>query len=138
GLDARYLPFAVAPEALEDAVRGMRALGLRGVNVTLPHKQAVMAYLDEVDAGARAIGAVNTVVAEAGRLTGYNTDAGGLCRSLEEAGVALAGRRVTIVGAGGAARAAAYGLAAAGARSVTILARRAAAAEALAEALGPH
>jgi shikimate dehydrogenase len=135
GLDAVYLPFAVRPESLEDAVRGVRALGVRGVNVTLPHKEAVIPLLDEVDADARAIGAVNTIVNDDGFLRGYNTDAPGLVRSVEEAGVTIGGRRVVVLGAGGAARAAVVGLCRAGAGELTLLARRPEAARALANEL---
>ena len=124
GLDATYVPFAVKPEHVGDAVRGVRALGIHGVNVTVPHKQAVMPFLDDVHAHARAIGAVNTIVREGDRLIGHNTDAPGLVRSLEEAGVALEGSVVTILGAGGAARAAVVGLAHAGAKAVHVVARR--------------
>ncbi|UJR84742.1 shikimate dehydrogenase [Sandaracinus amylolyticus] len=136
GLDAAYLAFDVAPEALGDAVRGLRAIGAIGFNVTLPHKETIVAHLDAIDDAARAIGAVNTVVREGARVVGTNTDARGLVRSLEEAGVALAGTRVVIAGAGGAARAAAYGIAQAGARSITIAARRPSQAEAIARDLG--
>jgi len=126
GLDAAYVyvPFPVPPDALEDAVRGMRALGLAGGNVTVPHKEAVLALLDEVEPEALAIGAVNTIVRDGAALVGANTDASGLVRALEEAGVALPGARVVVVGAGGAARAAVYGLARAGASAITLAARR--------------
>lgn len=137
GLDAVYVPFDVSPEALADAVRGLRALGIAGANVTLPHKTAVMAHLDHVSTEAQAIGAVNTLYWEDGKLCGDNTDAPGLSRSLEEAGVQLTGQRVTILGAGGAARAAAVGLAGAGAARVTVAARRPQAAQALVQAVRP-
>jgi shikimate dehydrogenase len=135
GLDAAYLPFAVRPEALPDAVRGLRALGLRGVNVTLPHKAAVIPLLDEVSDDARAIGAVNTIINDDGWLRGENTDAPGLVRSIEEAGVSVRGRRVTVLGAGGAARAAVVGLCRAGASELTLITRRPEAARALANEL---
>ncbi len=125
GVDLAYVPFPVQPESLAEAVAGVRALGIRGVNVTLPHKEEVMRYLDVVHPDARDIGAVNTLVREAdGSLHGENTDAPGLVRSLEEAEVALADARVVIVGAGGAARAAAVGLARAGAAEIVVAARR--------------
>lgn len=138
GLDAVYCPFAVQPEALGDALRGVGALGIRGVNVTLPHKQAVIEYLDGVDDDARTIGAVNTIVNDGGALFGFNTDAPGLVRSIEESGLSIAGLRATVLGAGGAARAAIVGLARAGASEVAVLARRAGAARALVEELAPH
>ncbi len=135
GLDAAYLAFDVAPEALGAAVAGLRALGARGANVTVPHKQAVMPFLDAIEPGAAAIGAVNTIVRDGARLVGANTDAPGLVRSLADAGFHPAGAHVLVVGAGGAARAAAVGLAEAGAAHVTVAARRLDAAEALAGSL---
>lgn len=108
GLDWRYLPFSVHPDALGDAVRAVRALGLAGVNVTIPHKEKVIAFLDEVNEEARFIGAVNTIVNRGGRLTGYNTDGRGFMRSIEEMGTAPEGKRILIVGAGGASRAIGY------------------------------
>lgn len=131
GIDAVYHRFDVLPELLGDAVRGVRALGLAGVNVTVPHKEAVMPFLDRIDDDARLIGAVNTIVREGTTLVGGNTDAPGLVRSLEEAAVPLEGAVVTVLGAGGAARAAVVGLARAGARKVSVLARRREQAEAL-------
>ena len=131
GIDARYVPFEVLPDRLGDAVRGLQALGVKGFNVTLPHKTAIMPLLDEVDAVARGIGAVNTVLRDGERLLGTNTDAEGLCRALLEAGVTLPGARVTVLGAGGAARASVVGLARAGVQSVTIAARSLERAEAL-------
>lgn len=105
GVNGAYGAFHVAPERLGDAIRGIRALGFRGLNVTIPHKIEVMAYLDEIDESARAIGAVNTIVNEGGRLTGFNTDGIGYVRSLkEEAEPDLSGKRIVVLGAGGAAR----------------------------------
>jgi shikimate dehydrogenase len=114
GLDAVYLPFAVPPAQVEIAVKAIRALHIRGVNVTIPHKQAVMAWLDELSPEARLIGAVNTVQLRDDRLVGYNTDGIGFLRSLEEAGSEVAGRTVLLLGAGGAARALAVQLCLAG------------------------
>jgi shikimate dehydrogenase len=124
GLAANYVCFPVHPDDVADAVRGLKALGVRGANVTVPHKEAVIRWLDDVTPEARAIGAVNTIVREIDRLVGHNTDAGGLTRSLEEADVALDGARAVVLGAGGAARAAVVGLARRGARSVVVAARR--------------
>lgn len=104
-LDAVYLSFAVHPAHLEIAVKAMRALGIQGVNVTIPHKQAVMTWLDELSPEARLIGAVNTIHLRNDRLLGYNTDGIGFLRTLEEAGSDAAGRTVLVLGAGGAARA---------------------------------
>lgn len=122
-LDARYVPFAVAPEQLADAVRGVRALGIRGLSITLPHKTAIMPWLDEIDPVARAIGAVNTVIRVGDQLRATNTDAEGLTRALTEAGATLTGSRATVLGAGGAARASVVGLARAGAARIQVAAR---------------
>lgn len=105
GLNAVYLPFAVHPGHLETAVKALRALHIRGINVTIPHKQTVATWLDELSAEARLIGAVNTIHLKDERLIGHNTDGIGFLRSLEEAGAQVAGRTVLLLGAGGAARA---------------------------------
>jgi shikimate dehydrogenase len=118
GLDALYLPFAVHPTHLEIAVKSIVALLIRGVNVTIPHKQAVMPWLDEVSPEARLIGAVNTIHLRDGRLHGYNTDGMGFLRALEEAGSDVAGRSVMLLGAGGAARAIAVQLCLSGIRQL--------------------
>jgi shikimate dehydrogenase len=123
-MDAVYVPFATEPMRLADAVRGLVALGIRGVNVTVPHKENIIPLLDDVDTTARAIGAVNTVTLEGERLIGSNTDAEGLVRSLRDQGLEPKGARVVVLGAGGAARAAVVGLGTAGADSITIAARR--------------
>lgn len=102
-----YVPFAVTD--LEGAIRGMRALGIRGLGISMPFKQAVMPFLDELDPIAKTIGAVNTVVNEGGTLMGHNTDWIGAMRALEEE-VPVAGARVLLIGAGGAARAIAFGV----------------------------
>ena len=112
GINAVYAAFHVRPEELKAAVNGIRALHFRGVNVTIPHKQTVMHELDEIDEGARIIGAVNTIVNDGGRLIGYNTDGIGYVRSLkEETNSKLSGKQILILGAGGAARGVAYALA---------------------------
>jgi shikimate dehydrogenase len=136
-LDARYLPFHVRRGSVAEALVGMRALGIRGVNVTLPHKEDVIAHLDHVDEAARFIGAVNTVRLEEGRLEGFNTDAPGLVRSLVEGKAKVSGARALVLGAGGAARAAIVGVAREGASEVRVAARRFEAAEALARSLAP-
>lgn len=116
-----YVPFPVEPGRLSEAVAGIRALGLGGVNVTVPHKEAVMAFLDEVTPMARRVGAVNTVIHREGRLIGDNTDGRGFLRSLaEELGVEPRGLRALILGAGGAARAIAAALLEAGAAGLVI------------------
>jgi shikimate dehydrogenase len=107
GLNYVYLAFKV--EELDGAMRGIRALGnLRGFSVTIPHKVAVIPYLDGVETTARHIGSVNTIVVEDGKLTGYNTDASGALRALQNAGVDLRGQQVLLLGSGGAARAIAF------------------------------
>ena len=102
-----YVPFAVTD--LEGAIRGMRALGIRGLGISMPFKQAVMPFLDDLDAIAGTIGAVNTVVNDGGRLIGHNTDWIGALRAVEEV-APVAGARVLLIGAGGAARAIAFGV----------------------------
>ena len=107
-VDAHYVPFCV--ENLEDAVRGIRGLNIRGVSITIPFKTAVMPYLDAVDESSLRIGAVNTILNDNnGRLKGYNTDWVGLIRDLEES-LEVRGKTFAILGAGGAARAAVFGL----------------------------
>ncbi|HHY72937.1 MAG TPA: shikimate dehydrogenase [Bacillus bacterium] len=105
GLDCYYQAFDVLPNDLEDAVKGIRSLGIAGFNVTIPHKVEVMKYLDEIDEEAAQIGAVNTVVAKGGKLVGYNTDGKGFAVSLEQiAGADFLHKKILIIGAGGAAR----------------------------------
>src|SRR5690606_8562321 len=128
GLDAVYLAFDVVPEALAPAIAGARALGVRQLAVSLPHKAAVMAHLDAVDDVARRIGAVNTVTREDGRLVGSNSDWIGAVRALERE-TPLADRDVVVLGAGGTARAVVWGALARGAR-VRVLNRTVATAEA--------
>jgi len=109
GLNFVYLAFRV--EAIGDAIKGLRALGnFRGASVTIPHKVAAVPFLDSVEPTARHIGAINTIVAAGGVITGYNTDATGALRALREGGVALNGRQVVMLGSGGAARAIAFAL----------------------------
>jgi shikimate dehydrogenase len=134
GVDAVYLAFDVAPAALAAALAGARALAMRQLSISLPHKVAVIEHLDEVDETARRIGAVNTVTRRGRHLVGSNTDWLGAVRALERE-VSLAGARAVVLGAGGGARAVVYGLRARGAQ-VTVLNRTVAAAEALAAELG--
>ena len=105
GIDYLYLPFKVKREELGKAIDGMRALNIRGFNVTIPHKVDVMQFLDELDPLAEKIGAVNTIVNDDGFLKGYNTDAAGFLQALLERGIEPRGKNVVIMGAGGAARA---------------------------------
>lgn len=108
GIDAVYVPFQVKPSDLRYTVNGLRSLGIKGFNVTAPHKVAVIRFLDRLDDAARQIGSVNTVVKKERWLSGYNTDGLGALRTLEEAGVSLRGKTLLLFGAGGAARAIAY------------------------------
>ena len=136
GVELRYERFGVEPNDLADAVRAKHAAGIDGYNLTVPHKQAIMALLDEVDPSARAIGAVNTVVRSGARYVGHNTDAPGFVRSLEEAGVPVGGSVVALIGAGGAARAVVLALADAGAGEVVVINRTKAKAHGAAELAG--
>jgi shikimate dehydrogenase len=115
-----YGAFAIEPTHLKAAVESIRALGMLGVNVTIPYKEAVLEHLDEVANTAAKVGAVNTIVNRGGRLIGYNTDGWGFLSSLEEVGVKPVGLQAVVLGAGGAARAIAAHLAMAGARRVII------------------
>lgn len=134
GIPGSYTLLDTPPADLAGRMQQVRA-GFRGVNVTIPHKEAVMAYLDQVQPEARAIGAVNTVVNEQGLLVGYNTDAGGFLAGLEEAQLPFAQTRATVLGAGGAARAVVYALLQVGC-TVTIANRTAGRAQQLAQQLG--
>ena len=100
-----YVAHDVAPADLAAAIAGTRALGYRGLSITMPHKVAALDLVDEVDATARAIGCINTVVNDHGRLLGYNSDGQGALDALARAGIAISGRRVLVLGSGGAARA---------------------------------
>ncbi|MBI2036247.1 shikimate dehydrogenase [Candidatus Microgenomates bacterium] len=107
GLNFVYMAFQISDVA--NAIAGIRALGIHGTSVTVPHKLTVMKYLDEIDETAKAIGAVNTIINDQAKLTGTNTDYEGAIRALEEK-TKIEEKRVTVVGAGGAARAIAFGL----------------------------
>lgn len=124
GLNWRYLTIEVAPAKLREAVAGARAFGLRGFNLTIPHKVSVMQYLDEIAPDAAIIGAVNTVRREGGRFIGENTDGKGFLHGLRsDAGVDPRGKRAVVLGAGGAARAIVTELALAGAADVLVVNR---------------
>jgi shikimate dehydrogenase len=107
-LNLVYVAFKVTSGELETAVLGAKSLGLQGLNITMPHKQAVMKYLDEVDVTAKSVGAVNTVLCKNGKLIGYNTDGRGAISALQENGVYTEEKKMVILGAGGAAKAIAY------------------------------
>lgn len=136
GLNAVYVPFHVKsdlPGGLKAAVESIRALGLLGVNVTIPHKEKVLKYLDEIEPHAMDLGAVNTIVNKDGKLIGYNTDGAGYLLSLrDETGFRAARKRVVVIGAGGAARSIVYSMLAAKPVSVVIANRTLRRAEALA------
>jgi len=140
GIAGHYLLFAVPPEKLETAVRGIAALGLRGCNVTTPHKQAIFPFLDRVDDLARRIGAVNTVVVEPdGTLSGFNNDGNGFIQSLRDADSAWRpdSGPIAVLGAGGASRALVASLAAQGATEIRLLNRTLEKAQEIADAVGP-
>lgn len=113
GTNMVYLPFNVRPENIGDAVRGIRALGIRGVNVTMPHKRSAMEFLDELDPLAKAVGSINGIINTNGVLKGYNFDVDGFMIPFN--GMDLTGKKVLQIGAGGGGRAAAFGMAARGA-----------------------
>src|SRR3972149_8572877 len=110
-LNCIFLAFRVKPTEVENALRGVRGLGILGLNVTMPHKYSVIAWLDEVDATAEFLGSVNTICNRDGKLVGYSTDGIGALNALGESGVALRGKRVLLLGGGGAAKAVAFALA---------------------------
>ncbi|MGM0844164.1 MAG: shikimate dehydrogenase [Bacillota bacterium] len=120
-IDSHYQPFLVKSEELEEVVKALKVLGVQGFNVTIPHKQAIIPLLDEVDPLAKAIGAVNTVVRREGRFIGYNTDGLGFLKSLKEScPFPLENKKYLIIGAGGAARAIFYSLASSGIENIDI------------------
>jgi shikimate dehydrogenase len=134
-LDWRYLTLEVPPEHLADAVRGMRAMGFRGGNITKPHKVEVLKYLDASSEAAGLMGAVNCIHDVDGRLIGENTDGKGFLQSLREV-TDPRGKNIVVLGAGGAARAIAVELGLAGAASITIVNRAAARGQELVDLLG--
>lgn len=106
GLNSVYVAFDIDPESIEEAARAIRVMGIRGINITIPHKQTIIPYLDEVSPDAKLTGAVNTVKNENGRLSGYNTDVGGFLRAIrEDLDFSPEGNTLFLIGAGGAARA---------------------------------
>ncbi|MGA2765015.1 MAG: shikimate dehydrogenase [Spirochaetia bacterium] len=117
----RFLTIDVEAASLGDAIKGLKAMKMRGINCTIPHKIAVLKYLDEVAPSARLIGAVNTIINENGVLKGENTDGKGFMIALESAAVNPSGKSVVVLGAGGASRAICVELAVAGARKLTIV-----------------
>lgn len=139
GLDAVYVPFHVKGAQLCDAISGIRAMGVRGVNLTIPHKEKACAFVDELDEHAVLVGAINTIVNIDGYLKGYNTDGAGLLMALKQGLLAeVKGRRVLILGAGGACRAAIVSLCQAEAAWVGIANRTRARAQLLIDELSPN
>ncbi|MCE5285377.1 MAG: shikimate dehydrogenase [Pelosinus sp.] len=131
GLDYVYVPLAVQPGGLKEAVDGLRALGFIGANVTIPHKVEVMQYLDEIDRTARSVGAVNTIVVKEGKCIGYNTDAQGFVEALRQQSITVEGKQAVLFGAGGAARAVVAGLFDAGIKKMILGVRNPSKAEVL-------
>jgi shikimate dehydrogenase len=124
GLDLAYVPLKVRGADLKTAVEALRAFGFRGANVTLPHKQNVIPYLDGISEISRMMGAVNTIVNEEGRLTGTTTDPTGFLEGFREAGHGFEGRTVALLGNGGSARTIAFALALEGRPDRVVLAAR--------------
>ncbi|GIW24740.1 MAG: shikimate dehydrogenase (NADP(+)) [Meiothermus sp.] len=136
GLEGTYLALNTPPAFLRARLQEVRR-DYAGVNVTIPHKESVLAYLDELSPEARAIGAANTIVCDQHRLIGYNTDAMGFISGLDEAGISYRNKKALVLGAGGAARAIAYALQEEGAH-VAVYNRTLERAQALCDALGLH
>ncbi len=130
-----FLAFRVKAADLENAVRGMRGLGIHGLNVTMPHKSTVISFLDEVDATVQFLGSANTILNKDGKLSGFNTDGVGALKALRENGTELSEKKVLLLGAGGAAKAIAFSLAKE-VGELAILNRTAEKANELAETLG--
>lgn len=120
GMNATYLPFPVIPENLENVIKALPLMGVLGVNITVPHKQAALTLMDTLDEEAKLICAINTVVFKGNKMHGHNTDGTGFIRSLEEHGFDPKGKRALLLGAGGAARAIAVALARAGIKELYI------------------
>ncbi|MFN4132581.1 MAG: shikimate dehydrogenase [Caldimicrobium sp.] len=136
GIKAVYGAFLVKSENLAQAVQGLKALNISGISVTIPHKEAILPLLDEVDETALEIGAVNTVVNYEGYLKGFNTDWIGVLKAFEEKGINLKGKKIVILGAGGASRAIIYAVKKAGAKEILLYNRTFHKAEKLAQYFG--
>jgi shikimate dehydrogenase len=134
-LDFVFLAFRVKAADLENAVRGMRGLGVHGLNVTMPHKSTVIGYLDKVDPAVKFLGSANTILNENGKLSGFNTDGVGALKALRENGAEMSEKKVLLLGAGGAAKAIAFSLAEE-VGELVVLNRAAEKAKELAETLG--
>ncbi|MGB9679470.1 MAG: shikimate dehydrogenase [Thermoanaerobacteraceae bacterium] len=134
-INSIYTVFDVTPENLENAVKGLKSLGIKGINVTVPHKENVIKYLDYISEEAKLIGAVNTIINSDGILKGYNTDYMGFLESISENNEVLKERDILLIGAGGAAKAILIALAKNDVNSITILNRDVQKAEVLAKTL---
>ena len=119
-LNATYVPFHVKPENLQDAVKGFKAINLSGLSITVPHKTAIMPFLDEIDPLAEAIGAVNTIVNDGGRFIGYNTDGLGYLKGIKQVVPSFTESKMLLIGAGGAARAIYFTMAQAGLKNIDV------------------
>lgn len=138
GLDMAYVPFHVKGKNVGDAIRGAHALGIQGLNVTVPHKMAVMPYLSHIDAAAKQVGTVNTLLWKEDGYHGYNTDYIGILRSISALGMSFKGRSVAVFGAGGSAYAACIAAASGGAERIGIVNRTSENALALASHVNSH
>lgn len=138
GLNYRYLTLKVTKDDFDDAMKSIRALNMKGMNLTMPHKINVIPYLDEISEAAGIIGAVNTIVVRDGKLFGENTDGKGFVQALKNKGISLTNKKIVILGAGGAAKAIAVECALEGAALVTIINRTKERAEELASVLKQH
>lgn len=138
GLDYAYMAFDIKEGSLKQGVDGLRTLNVRGFNITMPHKQEVMKYLDKIEEDAKLIGAVNTVLNNNGKLIGYNTDGKGFIKSLEERNVKYIDEKIVIIGAGGAAKAIAIELALKGVENIVIVNRTLEKAEAISHTINKN
>lgn len=122
-INSLYCAFSVEKDNLESSITGVKSLGIKGLNVTIPHKESIMNYLDKISDEALAIGAVNTVKNENGLVSGYNTDVYGFMKSLDENNISYTGKKIALLGFGGSAKAVVYGLVNAGIAELTIFVR---------------
>ena len=138
-IDAVYVSYDIDPEYLKEGIEGIRHLGIMGTNVTIPHKIEVMKYLDFIDEKAKLFGAVNTIKNVDGKLYGYNTDGTGLTKSIKDASQeSIEGKKVLIIGAGGACRSIAIQLAIENAKSIEIVNRSIEKAQSIADTINEH
>jgi len=136
GLDYVYVPFHIRPDDLHAAIEGFKAINVVGINITIPHKQEVIPFVDELSREAELIGAVNTLIFSQGKIAGDNTDAPGFLQAMQETGLNIPkGESAVVIGAGGSARAVVVALALAGLQSITIANRTVSKAIALASDL---